>query len=695
MEKSPTVIGLLEELLGIGTPNANDLIKKLSQGNVKSMEGPLLEFKAAYYPSKEDRATKDECRWNVIEAIVGMANARGGCVILGISEDVNTKALTKGDCDPDGVLKRPCREEKDLSDHTKRVLYQGSNFTLSDTSIIHVTPRLWSTLGKLTAFHVCKFTTSEPEDSFPVVAILVEPIPKGEGLLGVEKIDAPCNQGRVHSDTIFVRSLSEAKTLGMIRKKWKEIIVSTYDKGVRTLIQKRIEDDDNQDMENKYINFVTSRNPDSTVSDLRRILTSPTKGSIFSSLFGFGPLKNAFLKAAVSQKDDEMSLEKLTGRIPSSILSRKQIGTPFQGSTCGKETKGLIWFRKLFSKYQWHEIAFEKGWHLYHRVNPYLEADDFCIVDCAGLIRFRGGRRRICRCFGILSAVPLFQELFEIAKIALLFAAFFIYGFAIFLQYWDNWKNKFDPMHLEHVVSFAPSSYSSLKDRVLIMVGWSTGPIGYQAMKAKLYDSTQDTKMVRCPPCFFEMGSVVSEDGRKEDEVQHRVEIKHPFWISESEVSWGQWRIIMGAELHPKGSEDNAHDPVSNVSWAEANAFCDKLTERDRKSGVIPKTFSYRLPTEAEWEFAAREALIGKLPIVNMTGGVSEWCYDWYGPYSTDSNVGEILTELGVDTGKVIRGGNWDSNPADRRCAARFHAHPTWKSHVLGFRYVLAENPNE
>ncbi len=124
---------LVESILG--GPNVDRLLDTF--GN---KEHAVLEFKASWKPCKGDNASEDDCRWNVIKAIIAMANASGGCIILGIAENKsgNSKeskgTLLAGDCDPDHILKDPKREETNLIEHTLSSLFKGDGFFKIRTS---------------------------------------------------------------------------------------------------------------------------------------------------------------------------------------------------------------------------------------------------------------------------------------------------------------------------------------------------------------------------------------------------------------------------------------------------------------------------------------------------------------------------------------------------------------------------------
>ena len=118
---------LVESILG--GPNVDHLLNAFH-----NKEHAVLEFKASWKPCEGDAASEDDCRWNVIKSILAMANASGGCIILGIAENKSGKfrdsgeQLSAGDFDPDHILKNPKHEEKDLIEHTLSGLFKGDGF---------------------------------------------------------------------------------------------------------------------------------------------------------------------------------------------------------------------------------------------------------------------------------------------------------------------------------------------------------------------------------------------------------------------------------------------------------------------------------------------------------------------------------------------------------------------------------------
>jgi sulfatase modifying factor 1 len=286
----------------------------------------------------------------------------------------------------------------------------------------------------------------------------------------------------------------------------------------------------------------------------------------------------------------------------------------------------------------------------------------------------------------------------------------------------------------------------------------------------------------------FMMGSPEGEAGRRSDEgPRARVTITRPFWLGRTEVTHGQWRAIMATDLveqvrraladdtvyaisgknrtvreyynvksdtDPQRFADNpAEDaPMYWVNWDEAVAFCRRLTERERAAQRLPAGYVYRLPTEAEWEYACRAGTdgatyAGELTILgrfnapvldaiawyggnssvgwsgkgvrtdnwkekqypggiaapravgtkaanpwglhDMLGNVWEWCADWYGKRLPGE---EARDPTGAATGeqRVSRGGSWIFGAEGCRAARRFQDSPGARFRCVGFRVALA-----
>jgi len=212
----------------------------------------------------------------------------------------------------------------------------------------------------------------------------------------------------------------------------------------------------------------------------------------------------------------------------------------------------------------------------------------------------------------------------------------------------------------------------------------------------------------------FSMGSPSSEPDRYSDEVQHEAVLTRGFFLAETECTQGQWESVMrGNPSHFKGSDR----PVEQVSWEEAVEYCRKLTAKQRAEGILPGGWEWRLPTEAEWEYAARAGTTGarhgeldaiawyggnsgsqthpvkeKAPnawgLYDMLGNVWEWCSDWHGDYPTGSVIDPAGP--GSGSGRVDRGGSWNFVARNARSAFRSRNDPGSRNYVLGFRPALS-----
>jgi formylglycine-generating enzyme required for sulfatase activity len=234
---------------------------------------------------------------------------------------------------------------------------------------------------------------------------------------------------------------------------------------------------------------------------------------------------------------------------------------------------------------------------------------------------------------------------------------------------------------------------------------------------------------VRIAPGGFEMGSPEDERGRAKDEVLHEVTLTRAFWLGRTEVTQGQWQHLMGS--NPASFDDCGWScPVEQVSWEDALQFLNKLSEKHELPPCYDGTRflgldceGYRLPTEAEWEFAARGGSVAPAPsgdgdpapsgtsdlptsawyeenadgvphpageltpnrwgLHDMLGNVREWVHDAHGDYPWF-----VRDPTGPESGefRVTRGGSWD-DPATRiRAAARVAEDPTERADTLGFR---------
>lgn len=279
------------------------------------------------------------------------------------------------------------------------------------------------------------------------------------------------------------------------------------------------------------------------------------------------------------------------------------------------------------------------------------------------------------------------------------------------------------------------------------------------ANATRAFENSIGMTFVRLPPGKFLMGSPETEKDRIGHENQHEVEITRAFYLATHEVTIGQFKKFVMEEGYQTDAEKDGQGgfgyneesgkiegrkpqytwkysgwkvtddhPVVNVSWKDAKGFCAWLSRKEKKT--------YRLPTEAEWEYACRAgtktafhngadperlaevgnvadasakeifpnfkaiaakdgyvftAPVGRFQkngfgLFDMHGNVWEWCEDWYDPgeYKNDSE----RDPLGPSTGsaRVFRGGSWDRASGRCRSAARGGNTPTYRNLILGFR---------
>ena len=234
-------------------------------------------------------------------------------------------------------------------------------------------------------------------------------------------------------------------------------------------------------------------------------------------------------------------------------------------------------------------------------------------------------------------------------------------------------------------------------------------------------------ELVKVNAGSFRMGSHENELERESEELLHQVTLTKDFWIGKYEITQAQYKAI--TENNPSKFQVGDNYPVEQISWEEAMKFCKKLTENEQLAGRLPNGYEYTLPTEAQWEYAARGGhksnvyhiysgndtidLVGwywnnsdgsthpvgekkenELGIYDMTGNVSEWCRDscdYYSGVITNTYKDGVLDPYCCNgLSRVIRGGNWNSNAEHCRSAYRFLHKPLNRSDNIGFRVVLA-----
>jgi formylglycine-generating enzyme required for sulfatase activity len=239
----------------------------------------------------------------------------------------------------------------------------------------------------------------------------------------------------------------------------------------------------------------------------------------------------------------------------------------------------------------------------------------------------------------------------------------------------------------------------------------------------KTWANSLGMKFVRIEPGKFIMGSTENAD----EKPYHLVEIARPFSLGDREVTQRQYMDVMGVNpSYFKGSDDL---PVEMVSWLDAVTFCTKLSEKEGRTPcyringeevTVVDGNGYRLPTEAEWEYACRAGSTTRYPfgdnesdlgesawfdgnadrkthpvgqkrpnrwgLYDMLGNVWEWCQDGYDAgYYAKSPTTDPPGPSGAST-RVTRGGSWIYDPANCRPAFRFRGAPEARDRDLGFR---------
>ena len=234
------------------------------------------------------------------------------------------------------------------------------------------------------------------------------------------------------------------------------------------------------------------------------------------------------------------------------------------------------------------------------------------------------------------------------------------------------------------------------------------------AANAKLTLNNLTANMVYVSGGTFTMGatSVQGSDAEYEEKPVHSVTLSS-FYICKYEVTQALWQAVMGSNPSNRKGDDL---PVESVSWDDCQTFIRKLNALTGKN--------FRLPTEAEWEFAARggnnsrgyykyagsnnietvawyddnsghktHAVGTKLPnelgLYDMTGNVLEWCQDWYGSYSGVSQTNPAGASSGSD--RVLRGGSWSFNARGCRSLNRISYTPDYLYFDFGLRLVLSQ----
>jgi formylglycine-generating enzyme len=236
----------------------------------------------------------------------------------------------------------------------------------------------------------------------------------------------------------------------------------------------------------------------------------------------------------------------------------------------------------------------------------------------------------------------------------------------------------------------------------------------------KNFINSMGMKFVWIPSGTFMMGSPREEKDRDANEAPHKVRLTRGFYMSVYAVTQEQWQAVMGN--NPSHFKDEHNLPVENVSWDDCQEFIKKLREQDKKP--------YRLPNEAEWEYACRAGTttpfsfgetistdqanyngnyfygngkkgvvrgkttpVGNFPantfgLHDMHGNLLQWCQDWYGDYPQK----DVVDPQGPEKGKyrVLRGSSWDNDPRYCRSAFRGKNVSHYQNILFGFRVCFS-----
>lgn len=260
------------------------------------------------------------------------------------------------------------------------------------------------------------------------------------------------------------------------------------------------------------------------------------------------------------------------------------------------------------------------------------------------------------------------------------------------LIYADWLEERADPraelLRLLHTLthSIEVPDRQKLEKRLRSLLADGVQPVG------PFFTNSIGMKFAWIPPGRFVMGSPETEKPRSDEERQHKVTLTKGFYLATHPVTQASWREVMGENPSRFKGDDR---PVENVSWDDCQEFLRKMSNRDGHA--------YRLPTEAEWEYACRAGTTGKyhfgqsigkrarfgsrstsvvgiLPpngwgLFDVHGNVEEWCADWYGDYPK----GEVVDPQGPQSGeyRVLRGGSWMGEATDVRSAHRNPGEPS------------------
>ena len=262
-------------------------------------------------------------------------------------------------------------------------------------------------------------------------------------------------------------------------------------------------------------------------------------------------------------------------------------------------------------------------------------------------------------------------------------------------------------------------------------------PGAFAGAKAGEAREVGGVRLVWCPAGRFRMGSPPEELAHRPDETQVEVTLSRGFWIGKYEVTQGQWQRLMGT-FHGTMDKGAGEDfPLYWVNYFEAEEFCRKLTAQARAARQLPDGWEFRLPTEAQWEYACRAGTttathfgdslghkqanfsgkpynttedgpslkqaskVGSYPanawgLHDMHGNVFEWCRDWYHaqlPGGADPDLSSRKGTINRDGtySRARRGGAFDDDGIYLRSAFRLRYEPERRADHIGFRVVAVQ----
>ena len=282
------------------------------------------------------------------------------------------------------------------------------------------------------------------------------------------------------------------------------------------------------------------------------------------------------------------------------------------------------------------------------------------------------------------------------------------------------YKDKFAKIFVDQARKQAPVQFG-----MQLPIGGESDGVMPVAFDGETITNSIGMNLVSIKPGGFWMGSSGSEKGHdKNESPQHLVKLTKGFYMGATEVSQAQWLKVMRSR--PWSGKDNVREgenyPATYVSWNDAVEFCKKLSQTEGRK--------YRLPTEAEWEYACRadtktaysfgdsdsslgdyawfnnnanaadekyaHAVAQKKPnpwgLYGLHGNVWEWCGDWYGENTYLPR--QVIDPNGPSSGKyrILRGGSWLTYPEHCRSAHRSRYSPVKRINLIGFRIVLDLN---